>query len=113
MSLLNCVLLYMFAIEKAVSKHWYSIWIETDSSLVTKAFQDNMLVPWGLRNRWNNCMIIASSISCKCTHIHREGNQVAHALAKKWTKFCFIQKKKKLSKKNSGHNVPNLVDYID
>lgn len=72
----------MFVVERAVSRHWFGIWIETDSLIVTKAFQNPLLVPWGFRNRWSNCMLLANSIDCICTHIHREGNQVANALAK-------------------------------
>jgi ribonuclease HI len=71
----------MFAIEKAAEKNWQQIWIETDSVLVTKAFIDSSLVPWCLRNRWENCLLAARRLSLSCTHIHREGNQVANALA--------------------------------
>jgi len=72
----------MFAIEKAVLRHWNNFWIETDSCLVSKAVKDFDIVPWKIRNRWNNCMFLARSLDCHWTHIHREGNQVANALAK-------------------------------
>jgi len=41
----------------------------------------DLSVPWRLRNRWMNCKTTLRSIECHCTHIQREGNVVADALA--------------------------------
>ncbi|RHN46611.1 hypothetical protein MtrunA17_Chr7g0244081 [Medicago truncatula] len=40
------------------------------------------MFPWKLRTRWNKCMISLRSISSTHTHVMREGNSVADALAK-------------------------------
>jgi len=72
----------MHAIEKAVAMQWREIWMETDSLMVVKAFSQQMEVPWTLRTRWLNCLTLVKSFSCTFTHIHREGNTVADALAK-------------------------------
>jgi len=49
--------------------------------MATQAFQERLSVPWCVRTRWNNCLTKARNITCICTHIHREGNQVANAFA--------------------------------
>ena len=41
---------------------------------------DNIL--WQIRNRWNNCKNMVKALNIICTHIPREGNQVADAWAK-------------------------------
>lgn len=67
----------MLAIEKALELHLTNIWIETDSSLVVKAYQTNKGVPWQFLNRWRNCMTFLKQIQCKFTHVHRSANLVA------------------------------------
>ncbi|PNX84890.1 cytochrome p450, partial [Trifolium pratense] len=42
----------MAAIEIAHRFHWHHLWIETDSSLVVKAFKNDALISWKLRNRY-------------------------------------------------------------
>ncbi|PNY06669.1 eh domain-containing protein 1-like [Trifolium pratense] len=48
----------MFAIEIAHNRGWRLLWLETDSLLVTLACKTPSMVPWKLRNRWNNCMVL-------------------------------------------------------
>ena len=45
----------MFAIELAHHRGWNHIWLESDSMFVTLAFKSKKIVPWQLRNRWENC----------------------------------------------------------
>jgi len=72
----------MYAIEKAAEMRWNNIWIETDSLVVIKAFKSDLLVPWRMQNRWYNCKKLISHSRCKCSHIRREGNRVADAMAR-------------------------------
>ncbi|KEH37145.1 hypothetical protein MtrunA17_Chr2g0294011 [Medicago truncatula] len=44
----------MRAIGVASQKQWNFLWLETDSMLVVQAFKSSILVPWQVRNRWNN-----------------------------------------------------------
>lgn len=71
----------MMAIEFASQKGWHHLWLETDSMLVTAAFKSITIVPWHLRNRWQNCLHLCSSMSFFVTHIYREGNHCADKLA--------------------------------
>lgn len=38
----------MFAIEKVAELNWTDIWIETDSKMVVKAFNHQIVVPWAM-----------------------------------------------------------------
>jgi len=58
-----------------------NLWLKTDSSLVVQVFKSTNLIPWLVRNRWNNVMIMLRNMNCIVTHIYREGNQVADSLA--------------------------------
>jgi ribonuclease HI len=58
-----------------------NIWFETDSSLVLLASKNPDNVPWELRNRWKNAMLLTRLRNFMVTHIFREGNQVADSLA--------------------------------
>ena len=69
------------AIEIAYQKGWRNLWLETDSSLVVLAFQKDGNVAWFLRNRWKNMKVKLRQMSCVVTHVYREGNEVADALA--------------------------------
>jgi len=71
----------MRAIELAKMQNWMQLWLESDSSLVVKAFKNHALVPWKLRNRWRNCLRITHNMQFFATHIYREGNQCADILA--------------------------------
>jgi ribonuclease HI len=71
----------MIAIEIASQKGWNHLWLETDSILVTLAFKSSKLVPWQLRNRWENYLHKISPMNFFVTHIYREGNQCADTSA--------------------------------
>jgi ribonuclease HI len=72
----------MKAIEIAYNKHWTNIWVETDSTLVVAAFNNpSKLVPWPLRNRWRNVLVMIKSLNFIVSHLCREGNQVADLFA--------------------------------
>lgn len=72
----------MFAFEWAKRLKLDKIWLETDSLAVIKAFTNHEGVPWKMVVRWQNCLIFSSSIRCICTHVLREGNLDADAMAK-------------------------------
>jgi len=71
----------MTAIEIAADKGFVNIWLETDSKLVTLTFKSISIVPWMLRNRWQNCLALILNKSFLVTHIFREGNCCADGLA--------------------------------
>jgi len=60
----------MVAIEIAHVKNWQNLWLETDSMLVLLAFKSAKIVPWSLRNRWDNCMFILSMFNFNVSHIY-------------------------------------------
>jgi len=68
------------AIEIAAHHKWNSLWLEVDSALVVNAFKNQSLVPWRLRNRWNNCMHIISNMNFLVSHVYREENCCVDAL---------------------------------
>jgi ribonuclease HI len=70
----------MLTIEIASQKGWHNIWLETDSMLVTLAFKSSKIVPWSVRNRWDNCLVKISSMNFFVTHVYREGNICADIL---------------------------------
>jgi len=70
----------LILVIKCVRK-WQNIWIETDSALVLTASKYPDKVPWELRNRWGNSMILFRQLNCMVSHVLREGNQAADALA--------------------------------
>jgi hypothetical protein len=55
--------------------------METDSKLVQLAFKSLAIIPWQLSNRWQNCLTLTRSMNFFVTHIFREGNTCADALA--------------------------------
>jgi ribonuclease HI len=71
----------MIAIETAASKGWSYLWLESDSMLVVLAFSSAKIVPWALRNRWENCLTLLSNRNFYMSHIYREGNHCADKLA--------------------------------
>ena len=71
----------MKAMEIIDQHHWNNIWIETDSSLVVLAVKNSQKIPWTLRNRWDNALLILNSLNCIISHVYRKGNQVADSLA--------------------------------
>lgn len=46
----------MMDIEIAKDKNWNHLWLESDSKLVVLAFKKNYMVPWSLRNKWENIL---------------------------------------------------------
>jgi hypothetical protein len=71
----------MIAIETAVNKGWSNLWLESDYMLVFLAFSSARIVPWPLRNRWDNCLLLISNMNFYVSHIYREGNHCANKLA--------------------------------
>ncbi|KAK2443569.1 hypothetical protein QL285_014658 [Trifolium repens] len=71
----------MIAIETATNKGWSNLWLESDSMLVVLAFSSARIVPWSLRNRWDNCLLLISNMNFYVSHIYREGNHCADKLA--------------------------------
>lgn len=71
----------MIGIEEAFEKGWKNIWLECDSMLVIHAFKSFEVVPWPLRNRWMNSMVLANRMRYVYSHIPTEGNNSADALA--------------------------------
>ena len=71
----------MVVIEIAHVKNWHNLWLETDSMLVFLAFKYAKIVPWSLRNRWNNCLFLLSMFNFNFSHIYRDGNHCADQVA--------------------------------
>jgi hypothetical protein len=49
--------------------------------LVVLAFSSSRIVPWNLRNRWDNCLARTSKMNFFVSHIYREGNHYAEKQA--------------------------------
>ena len=75
------VLAVIEALGVAWRKGWTHLWLATDSYLVVHYFNNPKLIPWRLRVVWNNCVYFSRLIHFRVTHIYREGNMVADALA--------------------------------
>jgi len=71
----------MRATEIAFQRNWKNVWIESDSSLVVMAFNNDSMIPCNLRNRWLNCKDFLYHMNFVVTHIYREGNRYADNLA--------------------------------
>ncbi|PRQ35239.1 putative ribonuclease H-like domain, reverse transcriptase zinc-binding domain-containing protein [Rosa chinensis] len=69
------------AIELAWVRDWKHVWLKVDSSLVLNFLQSPDLVPWQLHIEWGNCLYRISQMQFQSSHIFREGNRVADALA--------------------------------
>jgi hypothetical protein len=65
----------MRAIEIANYNNWQNLWIETDSSLLVRAFKSSSIIHWSLIKKWLNCQNLISSMQFIVTHIFREGNE--------------------------------------
>lgn len=79
----------MLAMEKARELLFTNLWIETDSTVVVKAFTTMEGIPWRLFTRWSNCMKLCQLIRCRCSYVPRIGNLVADALAKNGQGLAF------------------------
>lgn len=71
----------MLAIEIAFNKGWHNLWLECVSQLVVLAFNNVSIVPWKLRNIWQNCIELSKKTRFSVTHIFREGNYCANKIA--------------------------------
>jgi ribonuclease HI len=69
----------ILAIEIAHRQGWNNVWIESDSQAALCVFANHEVVPWDLRNRWKNCLLLG--INLVSSHIFREGNSCADKLA--------------------------------
>ncbi|MCH81156.1 ribonuclease H protein [Trifolium medium] len=67
----------MYAVGIAYQKGWKNLWLETDSMLVVTAFKSSKIIPWQLKNRWDNCILLLASMNFFVTHIFRKGNTCA------------------------------------
>lgn len=75
------LLAVMEAVRVAWLKGWLSLWLETDSLLVLHYFKSPNLVPWRLKVHWANCIYVTQQMNFHISHVFREGNSVADALA--------------------------------
>lgn len=81
----------MRAIELTSQHHWNSFWLEFDSSLVVVNFKKNYsLVPWQLRNRWNNYLFKTRNMNFLVTRVYRERNHFTDALANVGLSLCHL-----------------------
>lgn len=71
----------IIAIEVAHKRGWRNLWLECDSKLVIDSFSNPNIVPWKLKNRWLNCMVLSKEMFFLRSHIYREGNNCADKLA--------------------------------
>jgi hypothetical protein len=78
---LSCMIsmVIILALELAHSFGWYNIWVESDSILALRAFENSSVVTWDLRNRCSNCLGLG--LNTASSHIYREGNIRADTLA--------------------------------
>ena len=72
----------IMGIEMAHAQGWTRLWLETDSTYVWGLLQQRSLtVPWRFRNRWLSALSLIQDMDFRVSHIYREGNSVADALA--------------------------------
>lgn len=68
-------LTFLRAIEIAHMKHWFPIWVETDSMvLLSKVKNRDMNVPWKIKSKWRTCLARIDDNNFSMSHIYREGN---------------------------------------
>jgi len=70
---------FLHALELASTHGWLNLWVEGDSTGALVVFKDKSLIPWQMRNRWNN--VIMFGLHVVSSHIFREGNCCADKLA--------------------------------
>ena len=72
----------ILGIEFASRLGWRCIWLETDSTYVEGLLlRHSSQVPWTYRNRWLAALDTLRTMTFRVSHIYREGNSVADALA--------------------------------
>lgn len=75
-------LAFIQAIEIAHMKHWFPIWVQTDSVvLLSKVKNRDMNVPWKIKSKWRTCLGRIDENSFSMSHIYREGNAAANVMA--------------------------------
>ena len=75
------VLAVIEALQVAWVRRQTHVWLETDSTLVVHYFKSPHLVPWRLHIAWKNCLRLSLHLYFRVSHIFREGNSLADALA--------------------------------
>jgi ribonuclease HI len=71
----------IIAMEIAQSRNFNFLWLETDSQLVYLALKSSSIIPWPIRNRWQNCLNYVNSKGFIFSHVYREGNACADGMA--------------------------------
>lgn len=61
---------------------WNFLWLECDSSLAIQAFSNHLVVPWSIRNRQKNMILLTKKMYFVYSHMYREGNVCTNKLAK-------------------------------
>lgn len=82
----------ILAIEIAHSMGWNCFWLESDSEMVVKAFNNLIVVPWKIRNWWNNYIGLTKNMNFIVGHIYGAGNICADRIASRVTTitgFCW------------------------
>ncbi|XP_057779485.1 uncharacterized protein LOC130998068 [Salvia miltiorrhiza] len=70
------------AVAIAHSRGWHKLWLEADSLYVVKLLEDRSLaVPWRFYAAWKITLARLNDITFRVSHIFREGNAVADAMA--------------------------------
>ncbi|XP_057803279.1 uncharacterized protein LOC131018582 [Salvia miltiorrhiza] len=70
------------AVAIAHSRGWHKLWLEADSLYVVKLLEDRSLaVPWCFYAAWKATLARLNDITFRVSHIFREGNVVADAMA--------------------------------
>lgn len=71
------------AIILAYDKGWSSLWLERNSIYIVQMFRSrSTLTPWMVRMDWLECIRRLDAMSVFVSHIFREGNHIAHPLAR-------------------------------
>lgn len=65
----------MMSIEIVSDRGWHNLWLENDSKLVVVK-----VVPWQLRNRWRNYLILTWQMNFFVSHFYKEVNICADKL---------------------------------
>ena len=56
--------------------------MEMDSAVTCRTFfRPNYALPWQIRRRWEQCLVLLENMEVRFSHIFREGNRVADILS--------------------------------
>lgn len=73
---------FIKAVHLALLKNWFPLWVETDSmTLCTKIKNMDLEVPWHMKAKWRRWLKSLEGKQFMVSHVYREGNQIADALA--------------------------------